>query len=588
MLLLGLQPSPDKKSRLYLYLESIFFLYSAATATLNFCILFRWDIQSVYDVITICSLALVLLYYTFGVESTSTWNKKHRWLRRLLVIDLLIGIGLVLTRQFTAYVRIDDQGYLVASIKPMSIALIVVPIWLFTSYTSLLLLWNIFRARSTFSKKFQLGLVFIGTSLTFSVLTPFFRIVGGPITTIGLLLIIPPTLREYVFDPVARLNDQLRRRSEQLQAITRVSQVANSLLSVNELTATIADEVKQSLAFADARIFTRADISEVSPIPAVVHEVLFTQQAVRANGLDSELAIPLTVAGKAESNRELIGVFYLRSESSSGFDDQTVEVIHILANQIAIAYQNARLFEQTQAANEAKTRFIGYISHEIRNPIGTIFTTAQIIIEHGYVYDTPLPPEYLTDFKRIYRQAEHARDLINDLLDMGRIEADVLKLALNSVDPVPVLKEVQQAWLTQLNPQVTFQSKYSDALPVIYADKTRLTQILMNIVSNAAKFTEQGVITLSACADCSFLRFEVNDTGRGMSDHVLSHLFEPYTQDARDVANPRQGTGLGLSISKRLIELHGGVIEVASQPDKGTTIAFTIPLGSGLSVEPLK
>jgi len=405
-----------------------------------------------------------------------------------------------------------------------------------------------------------------------------FRIIGGPLITVGLLLLVRPTLQEGVFDPLARLNQQLLRRTEQLQAITRVGHVANSQLKVDALTATVLAEVKRSLAYTDAQIFLISDISETTPMPAVVREAVRTNQVVRINVADPELAMPLTIAGTKTPDRELIGIFYLHSPFPEVFDDDTVEVIQILANQIAIAFHNARLFEETQAANEAKTQFIGYISHEIRNPISTIFTTAQTITEHEYMYKEPLPKEYRADLMRIRRQGEHIKNLIDDLLDMSRIEADALKLSLAALDPLPILSEVQQAMTASLQLGVTFHRKYTERLPNVWADATRLNQILMNLVSNAVKFTDHGTISLAAEIEGQNMRFEVTDTGYGISDHVLSRLFQPYTQDARESQQPRRGTGLGLTISKRLVELHGGTIQVVSKLGEGTTVSFTVPL----------
>ena len=247
--------------------------------------------------------------------------------------------------------------------------------------------------------------------------------------------------------------------------------------------------------------------------------------------------------------------------------------------------QNQALLEQTKNADKAKTRFIGYISHEVRGPITNIYTAVQAMVDHSYIYGVELPIPYRDDITRVYRQSNHVKNLIEDLMDLSRIEADALRLSSEVLDPVPVLREVQQNLRPQMRDGVIFQALYGDCLPKVYADKTRLKQILLNIVSNAIKFTEQGTVSLNAYVENSAMRFEVIDTGPGMSDEVLSHLFQPYTQDARNVGNPRQSAGLGLSISKRLVELHGGTIQVSSKSDEGTTIAFTMPLVCKLSTK---
>jgi signal transduction histidine kinase len=240
-------------------------------------------------------------------------------------------------------------------------------------------------------------------------------------------------------------------------------------------------------------------------------------------------------------------------------------------------HTNKKLLRQLEEANVAKSRFIGYISHEVRNSITPIFTASQSIIEHPYLYNEPLPEDYEADILRIYNQVSHTTRLINDLLDMSRIDAGELRISPAPLDPTPVLEEVQQALSGQLQAGVVFERQY-ESLPDVWADKTRLTQILMNIVGNAAKFTKNGRIILSAQVEPNIMRFRVADTGRGMSQYVLTRLFQPYLQDLRDTDRALRGTGLGLSISKRLVELHGGTITVTSKVDEGTVIEFTIPL----------
>jgi len=245
--------------------------------------------------------------------------------------------------------------------------------------------------------------------------------------------------------------------------------------------------------------------------------------------------------------------------------------------------QNGELLEQVRQADRAKTRFIGYISHEVRNPISNIYMTMQNVTEHPEFYPEPLPTDYNADLQGINRQAQHLTRLIDDLLDLGRIEADALKLSREPLNPVSILQEVQQAVTSQLQPSVTCRSEYPLTLPEICVDRLRFTQILNNIIGNAAKFTEHGTITLAGTVEGDSIRFSVHDTGIGMNDQVLAHLYEPYTQDAREVQQPHRGTGLGLSITKRLIELHGGTIQLTSKLGEGTDVSFTLPLAAPLT-----
>src|SRR5258708_4654000 len=293
------------------------------------------------------------------------------------------------------------------------------------------------------------------------------------------------------------------------------------------------------------------------------------------------MSVPFIFGLFSESRKEIVGVIHIWSNYPNAFDAETLEVIEILSNQVAIAIRNAQLFEDLQQANAAKTDFITYLSHEVRNPINNILHSSNFVLNYPQMFENvSLPEVYRSDIFDIENNARLLGKLVDNVLDLAKIEAGKMEISIKAIDPFPILEQVRQNALIQLHDGVEFYTAYADPLPSVLADDLRLTQVLTNLVGNAVKFTTMGRITLGAYAKDDLLHFSISDTGSGIPQSVLNHLFTPYLQGSREVTRELGGTGLGLHISKRLVELQGGSISVESETAKGTTFHFTLLLST--------
>ncbi|MDX1546740.1 MAG: HAMP domain-containing sensor histidine kinase [Rhodothermales bacterium] len=239
-----------------------------------------------------------------------------------------------------------------------------------------------------------------------------------------------------------------------------------------------------------------------------------------------------------------------------------------------------QLMVQAQAANLAKTQFVSSVSHELRTPLTAISGYAQILLE-----ETPDESEMHREFLGIIRQScERLQSLINDLLDMAKVESGRVELKVSSVTLQPILKEVtaQLLPLAETKGIQLLRPRLDVDAPVVHADPLRLRQVLINLLSNAIKFTERGCVGIYVAEAVipgyqgtqhseAAIAIDVFDTGIGISEAFLEKLFEPFTQEENAYAATQQGTGLGLSITRELIERMGGRISVSSTVGEGTS-----------------
>lgn len=235
-----------------------------------------------------------------------------------------------------------------------------------------------------------------------------------------------------------------------------------------------------------------------------------------------------------------------------------------------------RLNSELRELNRLKDRFVSAVSHELRTPINALMGFGSILCDE---VGGPLTEEQHYYVRRILSSSEMLLSLVNDLLDMSRIQAGQFQLSPGPTDVRVVVADVLDT-LTPLAEQKhqTIANEIPDRLPAIVADSRRLTQVLTNLVHNAIKFTpDGGRISVRARPDDGGLQVEVQDTGIGIAPEDIPKLFHDYGQLARQSAHKTVGTGLGLSISKALVEAHGGQIGVESEPGKGSTFWFTLP-----------
>jgi GAF domain-containing protein/anti-sigma regulatory factor (Ser/Thr protein kinase) len=298
--------------------------------------------------------------------------------------------------------------------------------------------------------------------------------------------------------------------------------------------------------------------------------------ATRA-GFHSVLGLPLLREGNP------IGVIILARRTVRAFTDKHVELATTFADQAVIAIENVRLFEEIQdksrqleVASQHKSQFLANMSHELRTPLNAILGYTELILDSIYGELSEKMREVL---ERLQLNGKHLLGLINDVLDLSKIEAGQLILSLADYS----LKDVVHTVFTAVeslatNKRLTLAIDVGPNLPIGHGDERRLAQVLLNLVGNAIKFTDKGEVAINAAAADGSFTVAVRDTGPGIATADQVKIFEEFQQADNSVAKRKGGTGLGLSIAKRIIEMHGGRIWVESDVGRGSTFAFTIPV----------
>jgi signal transduction histidine kinase len=250
----------------------------------------------------------------------------------------------------------------------------------------------------------------------------------------------------------------------------------------------------------------------------------------------------------------------------------------LAANVNKMSEEVGRLYEQLEMASRHKSQFVANMSHELRTPLNAIIGYSEILQEDvADLGQQALVP----DLKKIEGAGRHLLALINDILDLSKIEAGRMDVFLEDVALVPLLEEVRALIvpLAEKNGN-TLELQLAEGLGTIRTDRTKLKQSLLNILSNGSKFTENGRLTAVAErfeSDRPMVRFAVSDTGIGMTEEQLGRLFQAFSQAEASTAKKYGGTGLGLAISRRFCQLLGGDITVTSRPGEGSTFTIVLP-----------
>jgi signal transduction histidine kinase len=279
------------------------------------------------------------------------------------------------------------------------------------------------------------------------------------------------------------------------------------------------------------------------------------------------------------------GVLTLTRSKVQPFTDKQIEMVSIFADQAAIAIENARMFDeiqdknrQLQLASEHKSQFISSVSHELRTPLNAIIGLTEMMVNSAARFGTE---KALEPLQRVNRAGTHLLGLINQVLDLSKIEAGKLELNPQTVELAPLIDEVvgtARQLAEQNKNRLAVES--SDDLGALTTDPMRLRQILLNLLSNACKFTKEGEVKLRVqrVADGrSWIELAVADSGIGMTAEQQAKLFEEFSQADASTAQRFGGTGLGLAISRRLARMMGGDVTVASEPGKGSVFTVRLP-----------
>ncbi|MCF6103193.1 ATP-binding protein [Mesorhizobium muleiense] len=318
------------------------------------------------------------------------------------------------------------------------------------------------------------------------------------------------------------------------------------------------------------------DLSEGTPSPA--------QKIVLDAGYRSVLVVPLLRPNK------IVGALVVRRRKSGEFDQQIVHLLETFAAQSVLAIQNAKLFREIEekgreleAASRHKSQFLANMSHELRTPLNSVLGFTELLVDGIY---GELPDRAKTTVARVQANGRHLLGLINDVLDLSKIEAGQLTLALEDYS----VGQIVRSTITAVEPLarskgLSLAATVAENLPLGRGDERRLTQVLLNLAGNAVKFTERGAIDIRADAVDGHFEIIVRDTGPGIAptDQVL--IFDEFQQVDSSSTRQKGGTGLGLAISKRIVEMHGGTIGVESVPGSGSTFRMRIPIRVGEDVK---
>lgn len=421
-----------------------------------------------------------------------------------------------------------------------------------------------------------------------------------------------------------RLLEETKRRAVQLQTSSDVGRVATSILDQETMLSQAVELIRDRFGFYHVQIFLIDEVKQHAVLykstgkvgqkllalghklaigsQSVIGQVTYQHRSIVVRDTDApdastlhrrneflpetraELAIPLQVGDT------LIGALDVQSTSPNAFSTEDIAVLETLAAQLAIAIQNARAFKEQQETAERlkeidklKTQFLANMSHELRTPLNSIIGFSRVILKG---IDGPLTELQKTDLTSIHNSGQHLLGLINNILDLSKIEAGKMELNFEEIELEPIIKGVMSTAIALVKDKpVTLHQEIPANLPQVLADPTRIRQIVLNLVSNACKFTDEGNVTIRAKADQEKVLISVSDTGIGIPAENLNSVFEEFTQVDSSTTRKVGGTGLGLPISRHFVEMHKGQIWVESKLGYGSTFNFTIPIQQSVETE---
>lgn len=422
-----------------------------------------------------------------------------------------------------------------------------------------------------------------------------------------------------------RLTEEIQKRAAELATVATVSTAASTVLNPDELLQQVVDLTKERFGLYHAQVFLADEawntlllaagsgdigkqmVMSGNTIPMEKNELLVSratrerkalisndvrrEESFQLNPLlpdtRSEMAIPMIAGDK------VLGVFDVHSVNLNHFTEEDANIYTTLASQVAVSLQNARLYAE-QAATVAQLReldrlkssFLANMSHELRTPLNSILGFSDVMLEE---LDGPLTENMRNDLGLIQKNGQHLLHLINDVLDMAKIESGKLNLNIEKFNLQEVIEEVTSItapFASEKNLSL-FLEQDSDNEVQISADKIRIRQVMINLVNNAIKFTERGKISIRAACEDNHVLISVKDTGIGIPHDHLDSVFQEFTQVDTSTTRKAGGTGLGLPISRRLIEMHGGKLWAESSGINGEGSIFYVflPIEARLRTE---
>ena len=298
---------------------------------------------------------------------------------------------------------------------------------------------------------------------------------------------------------------------------------------------------------------------------------------VAQEGVRSNLTVPLLVGGNA------VGAFFLDSLTPGAYTERDIDLVDPVAQQLALAIDNTRLFQEVEAkgrqlevANNHKSQFLAHVSHELRTPLNAILGYTELILDDIY---GEVPEKIRTTLQRVEKNGRHLLALINDVLDLSKIDAGSMTLihADYSMDETVRAAATNVASLAAAK-HLALKTEIPSGLPRARGDERRTMQVLLNLLGNAIRFTDSGEVALKLSVSNGVFLVSVTDTGPGIEQSDQDRIFDEFHQSETARVSRKGGSGLGLPISKRFIELQGGQIGVESTPGQGSTFWFTLPI----------
>jgi GAF domain-containing protein len=316
-------------------------------------------------------------------------------------------------------------------------------------------------------------------------------------------------------------------------------------------------------------------------VPNILEERAYAprmRQMLERFGFRASLAVPLLREDR------IIGGLVVRRKSTGEFRPEVIELLKTFATQSVLAIQNARLFreiedksKQIEATNRHKSEFLANMSHELRTPLNAIIGFSEVLQEKLFGELNEKQAEYTDD---ILSSGRHLLSLINEILDLSKVEAGRMELELATFD-LPLAIDNARTFVREraVKHGISLDLAMDDRLGDFFGDERKIKQILLNLLSNAVKFTpEGGRIGIDARQSNGAVEISVNDTGVGIPPEDQTKIFEEFRQVGSDYARKAEGTGLGLTLAKKFVELHGGRIWVTSEAGKGSKFTFTLPV----------
>jgi GAF domain-containing protein/CheY-like chemotaxis protein len=435
---------------------------------------------------------------------------------------------------------------------------------------------------------------------------------GNPFVQADLEFLEELSLQAAIAIKNANFFDETKQRAAELATINTVSNAIAGTLDLNTIIELVGEQVRTTfkadiayVALLDEKTrtinFQYQYGEEIRSLPlgqGLTSKVIETSQPILINQDIEKRRTELgaTMAGKRRARSYLgvpifiggatIGVLSVQSVKQEGaFTESDQRLLGTIAANVGVALQNARLFEDAEEArraaeeaNHAKSAFLANMSHELRTPLNAIIGFTRIVRRKS---EGALPEKQLDNLDKVLASGEHLLNLINTVLDIAKIEAGRMEVQASNFSIEALGDQCLNTAQPLIKPGVKLEKEYAPGLTLVYSDQDKLKQIMLNLLSNAAKFTQTGQVRLSIHHDHTHLTIAVSDTGIGINQEALDRIFEEFQQADTSTTRKYGGTGLGLSISRNLARLLGGELSAVSQAGHGATFTLTLPIRYG-------